>query len=263
MITEPDQMIARALTYARHGWPVFPCRPGGKEPATRHGFHDATTGEDQLRHWWNRQPSANIAVATGLPGPDVLDVDDHGAAGNGFAACHQLDAAGLLDGAGAVVATPGGGLHLYFAGSRHGSRRLARHHLDFRAVGGYVLVPPSQVDGREYRLIRCGPRPGGLDWSAVTGMLDPGRGRADRSSGTARVDTSRLAAWVGQLEKGNRNCGLFWAACRAVEAGQHGVLDELAAAAARTGLSESEITRTIASARHSAQIRRVEAEQHE
>lgn len=255
MITEPDRIIGRALAYARRGWPVFPCRPGGKQPATRHGFRDATTDEDQLRHWWNRQPQANIAVATGLPGPDVLDVDDHGQAGNGFAAYHQLDAAGLLDGAGAVVATPGGGLHLYFAGSRHGSRRLARHHLDFRAAGGYVLVPPSQVDGKEYRLIRYGPRPGGLDWSAVTGVLDPGRGRADRSSSTARVDATLLAAWVGQLEEGNRNCGLFWAACRAAEVGQDSVLDDLAAAAARTGLPESEITRTIASARRAARNR--------
>ena len=256
MITELDRMIGRALAYARCGWPVFPCRPGGKEPATRHGFHDATTDEDQLRHWWNRQPSANIAIATGLPGPDVLDVDDHGRAGNGFAAYRQLDTGGLLDGAGAVVTTPGGGLHLYFAGSRQGSGRLARHHLDFRAAGGYVLVPPSRVDGKEYRLIRYGRRLGGLDWSAVTGMLEPGRGRADRPAGTpSSVDIGRLAAWVGQLEEGNRNCGLFWAACRAAESGQHGVLDELAAAAATTGLSEPEITRTIASARRSARIR--------
>lgn len=253
MITGPDRMIGRALAYARHGWPVFPCRPGCKEPATRHGFHDATTEEDQLRYWWNKQPRANIAIATGQPGPDVLDVDDHGDAGNGFAACHQLDAAWSLDGAGAVVATPGGGLHLYFAGSRQGSGRLARHHLDFRAAGAYVLVPPSQVNGKEYRLIWHRPRLGGIDWSAVTGTLEPGRSRARRSPSTARVDTSRLAAWVGQLEEGNRNCGLFWAACRAAEVGQHHVLDELAAAAARTGLSESEIRRTIASARRTAQ----------
>lgn len=256
MNTEPDRMIGRALAYARHGWPVFPCRPGGKEPATPHGFHDATTDEDQLRHWWNKQPRANIAIVTGLPGPDVLDVDDHSSAGNGFAACHQLDDAGLLNGAGAIVATPGGGLHIYFAGSRQASGRLARHHLDFRSAGGYVLVPPSQVNGKEYRLLWYGPSLGDLHWSAVTGLLEPGRNRADRSPSTARIDISRLAAWVGQLEEGSRNCGLFWAACRAAEAGQHHVLDELATAAATTGLSEREIRRTIASARRTAQTRR-------
>jgi hypothetical protein len=257
MITAPDRLINRVLAYARCGWPVFPCRQGGKEPATRHGFHDATTDDDQLRYWWNRQPHANIAVATGRPGPDVLDVDQHGDAGNGFAACHQLSTAGLLGGAAAIVATPGGGLHLYFAGSRQTSGRLMRHHLDFRAAGGYVLVPPSRVGGREYRLIWHGRRIGDLDWPAVTDLLEPGRRRADRSPSPATIDNSRLAAWVGQLEEGNRNCGLFWAACRAAEAGQDSVLDDIAVAAASTGLPEKEITRTIASARRSVQIRHI------
>ncbi len=81
MIAEPDRVLDRALAYARHGWPVFPCVPGGKEPATRHGFRDASTDPGQIRHWWNRLPGANVAIATGSPGPDVLDVDQHGPPG--------------------------------------------------------------------------------------------------------------------------------------------------------------------------------------
>jgi hypothetical protein len=107
----------QALAYAAHGWPVFPCQPGGKQPATRHGFLDATTDPDKITWWWRRQPGANLAIATGQPGPDVLDVDQHGPAGNGFAAFNRLKRAGLIDGASAMVATPGGGLHAYFAGS--------------------------------------------------------------------------------------------------------------------------------------------------
>jgi hypothetical protein len=38
----------QALAYAAHGWPVFPCQPGGKQPATPHGFHDATTDPDKI-----------------------------------------------------------------------------------------------------------------------------------------------------------------------------------------------------------------------
>jgi antirestriction protein ArdC len=107
----------QAQVYAAHGWPVFPCRPGGKEPATRHGFLDATTDPDLVAWWWKRQPDANVAVATGQPGPDVLDVDQHGEAGSGFAALNRLKRAGLVEGASAIVSTPSGGLHLYFAGS--------------------------------------------------------------------------------------------------------------------------------------------------
>ena len=29
-----DAMLRQALAYARHGWPVFPCLPGQKIPAT-------------------------------------------------------------------------------------------------------------------------------------------------------------------------------------------------------------------------------------
>src|SRR5690349_24273155 len=87
----------QALRYAAHGWPVFPCRPGSKEPATRHGFLDASTDPGQIRSWWRRQPSANLAIATGRPGPDVLDVDQHGPAGSGFAAFRRLRDEGLLN----------------------------------------------------------------------------------------------------------------------------------------------------------------------
>jgi hypothetical protein len=58
-----------------------------------------------------------------------------------------------------------------------------------------------------------------------------------------------------RLEEGNRNAGLFWAACRAVESGRANALDEIATAAAKTGLSEREIARTIDSARRGGQRR--------
>jgi hypothetical protein len=38
-----DAILRQALAYARRGWPVFPCQPGQKVPATRHGYKDATT----------------------------------------------------------------------------------------------------------------------------------------------------------------------------------------------------------------------------
>ena len=49
MLTEPGGTLGQALDYARRGWPVFPCRDGSKEPATRHGFKDATTDPGTIR----------------------------------------------------------------------------------------------------------------------------------------------------------------------------------------------------------------------
>lgn len=123
-------------------------------------------------------PDANVAVATGTPGPDVLEVDHHGPAGNGFAAFTRLKRSDLLDGCGTIVATPDGGLHAYFAGSGQPSRRLRRQYLDLRSRGGYVLVPPSAVGGRPYRLVRYRPPSAGLDWPAVTRLLEPERQRS-------------------------------------------------------------------------------------
>jgi hypothetical protein len=244
--------VERALVYAAHGWPVFPCQPGGKQPATRHGFLDATTDPDKITWWWRRHPAANLAIATGQPGPDVLDVDQHGPAGNGFAAFNQLKRAGLTDRAGALVATPSGGLHAYFAGSDQRSGKLPRHHLDFRAQGGYIVAPPSQVGGRPYQVISHRDEPGGLDWSKVTGLLEPECHTNPPSARAGRGDLSYLAAWVGQRHEGNRNDGLFWAACRAAEAGDETVLAELATAARSIGLPDREIAATINSARRTA-----------
>ena len=49
-----DATLRQALAYARHGWPVFPCLPGQKIPATRHGYRDATTDPQQITDWFGR-----------------------------------------------------------------------------------------------------------------------------------------------------------------------------------------------------------------
>ena len=122
---------------------MFPCQPGQKIPATPHGYRDATTDPEQITDWFSRHPDRNLAIATGSPGPDVLDVDQHGPAGDGFTALIRLRDARLLDGAAAYVRTPSGGMHAYFTGTRQRCGHLPAHHLDFLATGGYVLAPPS------------------------------------------------------------------------------------------------------------------------
>ena len=143
-----DATLRQAQAFATSGWPVLPCLPGQKIPATAHGYRDATTDPRQIDEWFGRHPDWNLAIATGAPGPDVLDVDEHGPAGNGYPAFRRLRAAGLLDGAAIYVRTPSGGLHAYFTGSAQRNGHLPAQHLDFRSAGGYVLAPPSHVRGR-------------------------------------------------------------------------------------------------------------------
>ena len=248
--------LLQALEYAARGWPVFPCNAGQKTPATPHGHRDATTDPAQITAWFTRNPHQNVAIATGAPGPDVLDIDQHGPAGNGYAAFTTLTNAGLTGGAAAYVRTPSGGLHAYFRGSDQRNGHLPDCHLDFRSRGGYVLAPPSQIDGKPYQLIRTADADGGLDWATVTALLEPRRqaGRPQLHHDPGR-DLSHLARWVATQAEGNRNAGLFWAANRALDADPGADLTPLAAAALQTGLEEREITRTLNSARKTGQPR--------
>jgi hypothetical protein len=248
-----NETLRQALAYASRGWPVFPCLYGRKFPLTRHGFRDATTDERRITAWFGSRPDWNLAIATGAPGPDVLDVDQHGPAGNGFAALARLRDAGLLDAATYYVRTPSGGLHAYFTGSDQRSGHLASHHLDFRAAGGYVLAPPSHVNGRSYQLLKVADGHGGLDWDAVTRLLEPWRQHQQQAGQVPGYDISRLARWVASQQQGNRNAGLFWAANRALDADPAADLNPLAAAARQAGLDDTEITRTLDSARKTGQ----------
>jgi hypothetical protein len=241
--------LRQALAFAARGWPVLPCQPGQKTPATRHGVRDASTDPGRITAWFGRHSDWNLAIATGAPGPDVLDVDQHGEAGNGYAAFRHLRDAGLLAGATAWVRTPSGGLHAYFTGTGQRNGHLPAHHLDFRSRGGYVLTPPSQVDGKAYQLIQAFRGRGILNWEAVIQHLHPQREPLPRHSQPGRQDLSGLARWVASQGEGNRNAGLFWAANRALDGDPAADLSPLAAAARQAGLGEREITRTLDSAR--------------
>jgi len=251
-----DATLRQALAYACHGWPVFPCLPGQKIPATRHGYRDATTDQKQIREWFACGRDWNLAIATGTPGPDVLDVDQHGPAGNGYPAFTRLRRAGLVDGAAAYVRTPAGGMHAYFTGSGQHNGRLPSHHLDFRSTGGYIVAPPSQIDGKPYHVIaRPGGR-GGLNWDAVIRLLEPQQQPHPLQLRPARsLDLAHLAQWVASRPKGNRNAGLFWAANRALDADRAADLSPLAVAARQAGLGDKEITRTLDSARRTGEHR--------
>ncbi len=84
-----------ALGYANLGIPVFPCVPGGKQPLTPSGFHDATPSAAMVHQWWQRNPDANIGLPTGaVTGVLVVDVDVH-SGGNGYEAFERARSAGL------------------------------------------------------------------------------------------------------------------------------------------------------------------------
>jgi hypothetical protein len=249
-------MLPAALWWAEaRGLWVFPCEWGGKRPVVPRGFKSATRDRRRIVDWFEGRFSGhNIGARTGTPGDDVLDVDVR-PDGSGWAAFNRLKQTGLLAGAHRLVRTPSGGLHVYFTGTSQRCGSLKAEHLDFKATGGYVLLPPSHVTGRPYMMVDDRPPTGAvLDWDAARRLLRPPRPAQPRAGGyscprprrAGRVD--HLPDWLAEQAEGNRNASLFWAACRAAEAGDQDLLAELVAAAVLAGLDEAEAQRTVASA---------------
>ncbi|MBB3024051.1 hypothetical protein FHX50_002358 [Helcobacillus massiliensis] len=234
--------------------------PGQKRPLTARGFHDATTDLAQITQWWTRWPEANLGLPTGaVSGVVVVDVDvrEHV---DGRESMRRALNAGRAGVPVFTVVSPSGGRHGYYPatpGLVQRSWQAARAGVDFRGDGGYIVIPPSHTDAGSYRLVtvRQGAA-GGIDSEALRDFLDPrpalkpraaDRGMAQSEPG---VVVSRLAAWVAGLGEGERNRGLFWAACRAAE---HDItpataVDVLGAAAAEAGLGPREIAATVRSA---------------
>jgi hypothetical protein len=172
-MTSPYVLDA-ALRAARRGWPVFPLRQGTKRPrAELTGWEQrATLDLDRIRHWWERHPDDNAAIATGPAGLVVVDLDlaesDEPRPADWPAARSGLDVYNTLASEHGghrptwTVGTPSGGFHLYYRAPEHGGpwRNTAGRigwHIDTRAAGGYVVAEGSAVHGCYYVVVDGGP----------------------------------------------------------------------------------------------------------
>lgn len=142
----PDIMLQSALWYAARGWPVFPCKPGLKVPATRNGFKDATCDPAVIQAWWRDVPTRNIGIPTGI-NFDAIDIDTPA----GYQQFATLRESGAVPPILGTVATPRGGRHILIAPTGDGNAAAFLDGIDYRGLGGYVIAPPSvDENGRRY-----------------------------------------------------------------------------------------------------------------
>jgi len=249
-----SRMLTAALAYAARGWPVFPCKPREKVPATGHGCKDATTDHEQVDAWWTATPDANIGIATGEPsGLWVLDVDGD----EGLDALCDLGHGipGTL-----TAATPSGGLHLLFAdpGGLGNTASKIAPNLDTRGTGGYILASPSvHPNGGRYRWLgkqEPQPVPGWLIRLVRTPPADrpavPRTVTADTAGYVGRACEAE-AEMVATAPEGARNDTLNRAGWNLGTLVGAGVLDSTHAyqlledAARSCGLDDREIAQTL------------------
>lgn len=136
-----------ALDYAKSGLRVFPLQPNSKSSQVLRSWkNEATTDLVTIKKWWNTNPNYNIGIATG-EGVLVVDIDVKHEA-KGLESIKEYGV-GLPDTA--RVKTPSGGYHLYYYIEGDFKNRVNIYPgIDIRANNGYVVAPPSQIDGRCY-----------------------------------------------------------------------------------------------------------------
>ena len=207
-------VLREALACAERGIPVFPCKPGGKEPLTHHGFKDASTDPSKIHAWWNAHPLANIGVPTGeRSGLLVVDVD-HPAGLDALEAEHgELPAT-------RTHATGSGGMHYlyrYPAGSNISiSAGKLAHGLDTRGEGGYVIVPPSATTG-PYTVLDDLPPAAPPEW-LLEALRKPHNANGKMASGRGGAGTPHRPGSVGvgpgePIPQGQRNWSLYRYGC--------------------------------------------------
>lgn len=156
-----NALITAALEYAKRCWPVLPLVPGRKNPMTPHGFKDATTDETQIISWWRETPRANVGVRMGYEsGLGVIDEDNKDVKDGRVDIIAMEKRLGALPRTFTVYTasknkeTGNRGAQYYFKFPDELRDVLLKKQLtpsvDLKIKDGYVVAPPSVVNGRAY-----------------------------------------------------------------------------------------------------------------
>jgi hypothetical protein len=146
-----QRMKAAALAYLAQGRSVVPVTPGKKHPPLLRWeeYQHRLPTEAEVTEWWTGTPDANIALITGqVSGISVVDIDgDEGK--ESFLHHLQGDIPQSL-----IHHTPRGAHMIlkYNPGLKQTAGVLPG--IDIRNDGGYIIAPPSIVDGKEYTVFR-------------------------------------------------------------------------------------------------------------
>lgn len=159
-----------ALGYAKRSLSVIPVKENSKEPLfSWKEFQERRASEEEINWWWFTTPASNVAIVTGrISRLAVLDCD-------GGAGALTLSTLSLPPTP--CVKTPHG-THLYFSippamgvvkTIPQGGWGLKGCEL--KAEGGYVLAPPSVINGVVYSWMNGGMKEEKASLSDVTCLL--------------------------------------------------------------------------------------------
>lgn len=182
------------------------CQNAGKHPRIKAWTDQASTDPQSIHDWWQKWPSANVGVATGLKsGLVVVDVDPRHGGDDSLLALIQQHGA-LPETVEAI--TGSGGRHLFFqhpggAPMRNMAGTLLGPGLDFRADGGMVVVAPSRHASGTTYCWEASSRPGEVPLAPLPDWLEVLlRGQETRR---AEASAGKAPALPDVIESGQRN----------------------------------------------------------
>lgn len=260
-MTSANDLYRAMQRLIKEGQPVFPCRADdhptddrfkAKRPLIKGGFTNATLDRDVAKNWVKtHREGLAIGIPTGIIW-DVLDVDTKGSA-DGRVHLNYLNRLGLLNGCQKIVKTPSGGWHLYFRASAGLTNKTAATlGLDVRAAGGYVLAPPSEINGKPYVEFDApeDSTDDPLRWDLIQSTLQPVNVKTKEVvpllGYERRSSLASLRGWMSERIEGERNNSLHWAVCRCIDQGIDP--NELVDVALLIGMDEAEVDLTISAA---------------
>ena len=236
-------VIDRALALAGRGVPVFPCKQD-KKPHTGRGFKDASTDADAIHAWWGKYPDALIGVPVGDKFV-VLDLDLQHVEAQGWYSYANLPLT-------RAHVTRSDGRHLLFKPHpdfKNSAGKIARG-VDTRGSGGYIIWWPAH--GHE--VLHGGALAEVPPW-LLTKLVRPEPPAIRRQPHEMRDgDFVPIVRFMMRAENGERNCSLYWGACRLAEHVRDGQLSEgdmvdlVIETAMRVGLDHIEAKSTALSA---------------
>lgn len=141
--------IDDALSYLALNWSIIPCRPDKRPYVQWLKFQTERASPEEIKAWWTKWPTANIAVITGqISGIVAIDIDS--------AIGMEAYKAQFGEVQATICQTTGkpGARHLLFKPPpgvvlTNSTRSLP--DIDVRGDGGYIIIPPSiHLSGRQY-----------------------------------------------------------------------------------------------------------------
>lgn len=203
-------VLNAALNFATLGFPVFPIVKNGKIPAIKAWKENATRDPAQIRKWFGKNGTHsgyNLGGATGYEIKDpqtgtilfvsAIDIDNkNGKEGEKSLkqACEKLglNLANHINTR--IHGTPSGGEHLFYKHSqpiKQGVDVLGEGSgVDIRSLGGYVVLPPSTIDGKPYT-VKNGVPVAPLGDLANLVTFDTRKTKTAKAKALGRVDPAR------------------------------------------------------------------------